>query len=219
MSVEISAKIVKELREKTGAGMMDCKKALQDAAGDFDKAIETLKQKGLASANKKAARVAAEGIVESYIHAGGKIGVMIELNCETDFVARRKEFQELARNIAMQIAACPTVEYVKLSDIPANVSENEKKTEMLKDDLGNKPQEIKEKIVEGRIQKRLKEMVLLEQPFIRDSGITIEELVKKNVATLGENIQIRRFQRFILGDGLVKKEENFSDEVEKMIKK
>ena len=144
---------------------------------------------------------------------------MIELNCETDFVARRKEFQELARNIAMQIAACPTVEYVKLSDIPANVSENEKKTEMLKDDLGNKPQEIKEKIVEGRIQKRLKEMVLLEQPFIRDSGITIEELVKKNVATLGENIQIRRFQRFILGDGLAKKEENFSDEVEKMIQK
>jgi elongation factor Ts len=219
MSVEISAKVVKELREKTGAGMMDCKKALQNAAGDFDKAIETLKQKGLASANKKADRVATEGIIESYIHAGGKIGVMIELNCETDFVARRKEFQELARNIAMQIAACPTVEYVKISDIPTDIEESEKKTEMLKDDLGNKPQEIKEKIVEGRIQKRLKEMVLLEQPFIRDTGITIEELVKKNVATLGENIQIRRFQRFILGDGLVKKEENFSDEVEKMIKK
>jgi elongation factor Ts len=219
MSVEISAKVVKELREKTGAGMMDCKKALQDAAGDFDKAIETLKQKGLASANKKAARIATEGIVESYIHAGGKIGVMIELNCETDFVARRKEFQELARNIAMQIAACPAVEYVKLSDIPTDTVENEKKTEMLKDDLGSKPKEIKEKIVEGRIQKRLKEMVLLEQPFIRDSSITIEELVKKNVATLGENIQVRRFQRFILGDGLAKKEENFSDEVEKMIKK
>jgi elongation factor Ts len=219
MSVEISAKVVKELREKTGAGMMDCKKALQDAAGDFDKAIETLKQKGLASANKKAARVATEGIVESYIHAGGKIGVMIELNCETDFVARRKEFQDLARNIAMQIAACPAVEYVKISDIPTDIAESEKKAEMLKDDLGNKPQEIKEKIVEGRIQKRLKEMVLLEQPFIRDAGITIEELVKKNVATLGENIQIRRFQRFILGDGLTKKEENFSDEVEKMIKK
>jgi elongation factor Ts len=219
MSVEISAKVVKELREKTGAGMMDCKKALQDAAGDFDKAIETLKQKGLASANKKATRVATEGIVESYIHAGGKIGVMIELNCETDFVARRKEFQELARNIAMQIAACPTVEYVKISDIPTDIAENEKKTEMLKDDLGSKPQEIKEKIVEGRIQKKLKEMVLLEQPFIRDSTITIEELVKKNVATLGENIQIRRFQRFILGDGLTKKEENFSDEVEKMMQK
>jgi elongation factor Ts len=219
MSVEISAKVVKELREKTGAGMMDCKKALQDAEGDFDKAIETLKQKGLASANKKATRVATEGIVESYIHAGGKIGVMIELNCETDFVARRKEFQELARNIAMQIAACPAVEYVKISDIPTDIAENEKKTEMLKDDLGSKPQEIKEKIVEGRIQKKLKEMVLLEQPFIRDSTITIEELVKKNVATLGENIQIRRFQRFILGDGLTKKEENFSDEVEKMIQK
>jgi elongation factor Ts len=219
MSVEISAKVVKELREKTGAGMMDCKKALQDAEGDFDKAIETLKQKGLASANKKATRVATEGIVESYIHAGGKIGVMIELNCETDFVARRKEFQELARNIAMQIAACPAVEYVKISDIPTDIAENEKKTEILKDDLGSKPQEIKEKIVEGRIQKKLKEMVLLEQPFIRDSTITIEELVKKNVATLGENIQIRRFQRFILGDGLTKKEENFSDEVEKMIQK
>lgn len=219
MSVEISAKVVKELREKTGAGMMDCKKALQDAEGDFDKAIETLKQKGLASANKKATRVATEGIVESYIHAGGKIGVMIELNCETDFVARRKEFQELARNIAMQIAACPAVEYVKISDIPTDIAENEKKTEMLKDDLGSKPQEIKEKIVEGRIQKKLKEMVLLEQPFIRDSTITIEELVKKNVATLGENIQIRRFQRFILGDGLTKKEENFSDEVEKMMQK
>jgi elongation factor Ts len=132
MSVEISAKVVKELREKTGAGMMDCKKALQNAAGDFDKAIETLKQKGLASANKKADRVATEGIIESYIHAGGKIGVMIELNCETDFVARRKEFQELARNIAMQIAACPTVEYVKISDIPTDIEESEKKTEMLK---------------------------------------------------------------------------------------
>jgi elongation factor Ts len=219
MSVEISAKVVKELREKTGAGMMDCKKALLDAEGDFEKATETLKQKGLASANKKASRIATEGIVESYIHAGGKIGVIIELNCETDFVARRQEFQELAKNIAMQIAACPNVEYVKLDEIPADVAESEKKTEMAKDDLGNKPQEIKEKIVEGRIQKRLKEMVLIEQPFIRDSNITIEELVKQNIATLGENIQIRRFERFVLGEGLQKKEENFSDEVEKMLKK
>jgi elongation factor Ts len=217
MSVEISAKVVKELREKTGAGMMDCKKALQNSEGDFDKAIETLKQKGLSSANKKATRVATEGIIESYIHAGGKLGVMIELNCETDFVARRKEFQELARNIAMQVAACPAVEYVKIADISTDIAENEKKAEMLKDDLGDKPQEIKDKIVEGRIQKRLKEMVLLEQPFIRDSSITIEDLVKKNVATLGENIQVRRFQRFVLGEGLTKKEENFSDEVEKMM--
>jgi len=219
MSVEIPAKIVKELREKTGAGMMDCKKALQDAAGDVDKATETLKQKGLASANKKATRIATEGIVESYIHAGGKLGVIIELNCETDFVARRKEFQELAKNIAMQVAACPAVEYVKITDIPTDVAENEKKIEILKDDLESKPKEIKDKIVEGRIQKRLKEMTLLEQPFIRDSNVTIEELIKKNVATLGENIQIRRFQRFILGEGLTKKEENFSDEVEKMIQK
>jgi elongation factor Ts len=219
MSVEIPAKIVKELREKTGAGMMDCKKALQDAAGDVDKATEKLKQKGLASANKKSNRVATEGIIESYIHAGGKLGVIIELNCETDFVARRKEFQELAKNIAMQVAACPAVKYVKIADVPADIAENEKKIEMLKDDLENKPKEIKEKIVEGRIQKRLKEMTLLEQPFIRDSGVTIEELIKKNVATLGENIQIRRFQRFVLGEGLTKKEENFSDEVEKMMQK
>lgn len=219
MAVEISAKVVKELREKTGAGMMDCKKALLDAEGDFEKATETLKQKGLASANKKANRIATEGIIESYIHAGGKIGVMIELNCETDFVARRQEFQELAKNIAMQVAACPNVEYVKLSDIPNEIAEQEKATEMAKDDLGNKPQEIKEKIVEGRIQKKLKEMVLIEQPYIRDSSFTIEELVKQNIAVLGENIQIRRFQRFNLGEGLEKKEENFSEEVAKMTQK
>jgi elongation factor Ts len=219
MVAEISAKIVKELREKTSAGMMDCKKALQETNGDFAKAEEALKKKGLVTAAKKSGRIATEGIVEAYIHMGGKLGILVEVNCETDFVARRSEFQELARSIAMQIAACPQVQFINAADIPAEVSEKEKKVEMAKDDLGNKPLEIKEKIVEGRIQKKLKEMVLLDQPFIRDSSITIEELVKKNISSLGENIQIRRFERFVLGEGLEKKNENFSDEVEKMMKK
>lgn len=216
MVAEISAKIVKELRDKTSAGMMDCKKALQEANGDFEKAEEALKKKGLATAAKKASRIATEGIVEAYIHMGGKLGILVEINCETDFVARRSEFQELARNIAMQIAACPQVQYINGADIPGEVAEAEKKTEMEKDDLGNKPVEIKEKIVEGRIQKKLKEMVLVDQPYIKDSSITIEELVKQNIAALGENIQIRRFERFVLGEGLEKKNEDFSAEVEKM---
>jgi len=143
--VDISAKAVKELRDKTSAGMMDCKKALQEANGDLEKAIESLKQKGLASANKKASRIASEGLIESYIHMGGKIGVIVELNCETDFVARNADFQELARNVAMQIAACPAVQFVTLEDIPRSVAEEEKQTELAKDDLANKPKEIKEK--------------------------------------------------------------------------
>ena len=219
MATEISAKIVKELRDKTSAGMMDCKKALQEADGDFAKAEEALKKKGLATADKKSDRIATEGIVEAYIHMGGKLGVLVEVNCETDFVARRPEFQELARNVAMQIAACPQVEYINIADIPPEVAEEEKKVEMGKDDLGNKPVEIKEKIVEGRIQKKLKEKALLDQVFIRDTSMTIEELVKKNIAEMGENIQIRRFEKFNLGEGLEKKDENFSDEVEKMMKR
>jgi elongation factor Ts len=219
MAIEISAKIVKELRDKTSAGMMDCKKALQEADGDFAKAEEALKKKGLATADKKSDRIATEGIVEAYIHMGGKLGVLVEVNCETDFVARRPEFQELARNVAMQIAACPQVEYINIADIPPEVAEEEKKVEMGKDDLGNKPVEIKEKIVEGRIQKKLKEKALLDQVFIRDTSMTIEELVKKNIAEMGENIQIRRFEKFNLGEGVEKKDENFSDEVEKMMKR
>jgi elongation factor Ts len=218
MAAEISAKIVKELRDKTSAGMMDCKKALQEAGGDFAKAEEALKKKGLATAAKKSGRIATEGIVEAYIHMGGKLGILVEVNCETDFVARRSEFQDLARSIAMQIAACPQVQYINSADIPPEIAEAEKKIEMEKDDLGNKPKEIKEKIVEGRIQKKLKEMVLLEQAFIRDSSMTVDDLVKKNISTLGENIQIRRFERFVLGEGLEKKNENFSAEVEKMMK-
>ncbi|MBF2056488.1 MAG: translation elongation factor Ts [Cyanobacterium sp. T60_A2020_053] len=210
---EISAKLVKELRDKTNAGMMDCKKALKENDGDMAKAMEWLRQKGITSAEKKSGRVAAEGIVESYIHTGGRIGVIVEVNCETDFVARRDDFQGLAKNIAMQIAACPNVEYIKISDIPADVVAKEKEIEMGRDDLGNKPDNIKEKIVEGRINKRLGEMCLLSQPYIRDQAITIEELITQQVASIGENIQVRRFARFVLGEGIEKEETDFAAEV------
>lgn len=210
---EISAKLVKELREKTGAGMMDCKKALLENAGDMTKAVEWLRQKGITSAEKKAGRTTAEGLVESYIHTGGRIGVLVEVNCETDFVARREEFQSLVRNVAMQIAACPNVEYVTVENIPPAIAQKEKEIEMGRDDLANKPENIKEKIVQGRIEKRLKEMALLEQPYIRDQSITVEELIKQTISQLGENIQVRRFVRFLLGEGIEKEESNFADEV------
>jgi elongation factor Ts len=210
---EISAKMVKELRDKTGAGMMDCKKALSEVSGDMEKAVEWLRQKGIASAEKKAGRVAAEGLVGSYIHTGGRVGVLVEVNCETDFVARREEFQELVRDIAMQIAACPNVEYVSTNHIPNDIVEKEKAIEMGRDDLSNKPENIREKIVVGRIEKRLKEISLMDQPYIRDQSITVEELVKQKVSQVGENIQIRRFSRFVLGEGIEKEESNFADEV------
>lgn len=209
----ISAKAVKELREKTGAGMMDCKKALTENDGDMTKSIEWLRQKGTISADKKQGRVAAEGLVESYIHTGGRIGVLVEVNCETDFVARREEFQDLVKNIAMQIAACPNVEFVKVEDIPEETVNKEKEIEMGRDDLGGKPDNIKEKIVSGRIGKRLNEISLLPQPYIRNQSITVEELVKQSIAQLGENIQVRRFVRFVLGEGIEKEESNFADEV------
>lgn len=210
---EISAKLVKELRDKTGAGMMDCKKALKENNADINKATEWLRQKGITSAEKKSGRVAAEGIIDSYIHTGGRVGVLVEVNCETDFVARREEFKALARNIAMQIAACPNVEYVSLDEIPSELSEKEKEIEMGRDDLGDKKENIKEKIVQGRIEKRLKELSLLDQPYIRDQSITVEELVKQSISQLGENIQVRRFSRFVLGEGIEKEESNFAEEV------
>lgn len=210
---EISAKVVKELREKTGAGMMDCKKALAENGGDMDKAVEWLRKKGIASAEKKAGKTAAEGLVGSYIHIGGRIGVLVEVNCQTDFVARNEAFQELVRNIAMQIAASTNVEYVKVEDIPAEIAEKEKAIEMGKDDLAGKPDNIKEKIVQGRIEKRLKELSLLDQPYIKDPNITVGELVKQNIAQLGENIQVRRFVRFVLGEGIEKEETDFAAEV------
>lgn len=305
---EISAKLVQELRQKTGAGMMDCKKALKENDGDIEKAGEWLRQKGIAKADKGAGRITAEGLVDSYIQPKGQVGVIIEVNCQTDFVARneafkalvqnlakqaaavdsvesmlaqpylqdpsvtvdqfikqiitqlgenmqvrryvnyslaeglhgivdsyihtggrvgvlvelkceseavvgREEFQTLARNMAMQIAACPNVEYVKVDDIPAEVAEKEKSIEMGRDDLGNKPENIKEKIVLGRIEKRLKEMTLVDQPYIRDQSITVEDLIKQAQTQLGEKIEVLHFVRFILGEGIEKLETNFADEV------
>ncbi|MGJ3245274.1 MAG: translation elongation factor Ts [Elainellaceae cyanobacterium] len=211
--VEISAKLVKELREKTGAGMMDCKKALQESDGDIAKAGEWLRQKGISSAEKKAGKVAAEGLVGSYIHTGGRVGVLVEVNCQTDFVARNEEFQGLVRNIAMQVAACPNVEYVRTTDIPDDIVTREKEIEMGRDDLASKPENIRAKIVDGRIGKRLSELALMDQPYIRDQSITVDELVKQTVAQLGENIQVRRFVRFVLGEGIEKEESDFAAEV------
>ncbi len=210
---QITAKLVKDLRTQSGAGMMDCKKALTETDGDMTKAMEWLRQKGIASAGKKQSRVAAEGLVDSYIHTGGRIGVLVEVNCETDFVARGDQFKELVRDIAMQIAACPNVEYIKVEDIPEAVTAKEKEIEMGRDDLAGKPDNIKEKIVEGRIGKRLKELSLLDQPYIKDQSVTVAELVTNTVAKLGENIQVRRFNRFVLGEGIEKEETNFADEV------
>jgi elongation factor Ts len=210
---EISAKLVKDLRDKTGAGMMDCKKALAESKGDITKAIEWLRQKGIASAEKKAGRTAAEGAIGSYIHTGARVGVLVEVNCETDFVARGEIFQELLRNVAMQIAACPGVEYVSVDEIPAAVAEREKGIEMGRDDLASKPEAMKVKIVEGRIGKRLKELALLEQPFIKDSGITVAEMVKQVAGKIGENIQVRRFTRYTLGEGIEVEQSDFAAEV------
>ncbi len=213
---EISAKLVKDLRDKTGAGMMDCKKALKETKGDLEKAIEWLRKKGIASAEKKSGRVAAEGSIGSYIHTGSRVGVLLELNCETDFVARGDIFQTLLKDVAMQIAACPNVEYVSLDEIPQEIVDKEKQIEMGRDDLSGKPEQIKEKIVEGRISKRLKELVLVEQPFIKDSTLTVEQLVKQIAGKIGENVRIRRFTRYTLGEGIEVKEIGFAEEVASM---
>ena len=213
---EITAKLVKELRDKTSAGMMDCKKALIENKGDMDKSIEWLRQKGIASAEKKSGRVAAEGAVGSYIHTGSRVGVLLELNCETDFVARGDLFQGLLRDLSMQVAACPSVEYVSVDQIPESTANKEKEIEMGRDDLSGKPDQIKAKIVEGRIGKRLKEMALLEQPFIKDSSINVEELVKQVAGKIGENIRVRRFTRYTLGEGIEVQGPDFAEEVASM---
>lgn len=304
---EISAKLVQQLRQKTGAGMMDCKKALKETDGDIEKGIEWLRQKGIAGATKKSDRIAAEGsvetyiepngrvgvlievnsqtdfvarneafkalaqnlakqattadtvesllaqpysedkdktveqsitetiaqlgenikvrrfvnysvsdkqgVVDSYIHTGGRVGVLVELKCESEAAAAKEDFKTLARNVAMQVAACPNVEYVSVDEIPASIVQKEKDIEMGRDDLAKKPDNIKEKIVQGRIDKRLKEMTLLDQPYIRDQSTSIEELVKQTGSSVGEKVSISRFTRYILGEGIEKKEENFADEV------
>ncbi|KJS23528.1 MAG: elongation factor Ts [Clostridiaceae bacterium BRH_c20a] len=208
----ISAGMVKELRETTGAGMMDCKKALVETNGNIEKAIEYLREKGLAAAAKKSGRIAAEGVVASYIHMGGKIGVLVEVNCETDFVAKTEKFQELARNVAMQIAASKP-EFIKKEEVPQELIEKEK--EILRAQALNegKPESIVDKMVEGRIEKYYKDVCLLEQPFIKDSDKTVSKMISEAIVEIGENINIRRFSRYELGEGIEKKKDNFADEV------
>ncbi len=212
----ITAKLVKDLRDKTGAGMMDCKKALNETDGNVDKALEWLRKKGIASAEKKSGRIAAEGSIGSYIHTGSRVGVLLELNCETDFVARGDIFQSLLKDVSMQVAACPNVEYVSIDEIPKAVRDKEKQIEMGRDDLSGKPEQIKEKIVEGRIAKRLNELVLLSQPYIKDSSLTVEDLVKQAAAKIGENIKVRRFTRYTLGEGIETNQMDFAEEVASM---
>lgn len=179
--------------------MMDCKKALSETGGDLEKAQEYLRKKGLSTADKKSSRLAAEGRIGSYIH-DSRIGVLIEVNCETDFVGRGETFKELVDDLAMQVAACPQVQYVSIDEIPESTVNKEKELEMQREDLKNKPENIREKIVEGRVSKRLGELVLLEQPFIKDDSVLVKDLVKQTVAALGENIKVRRFVRFTLGE-------------------
>ncbi|MGI5908631.1 MAG: translation elongation factor Ts [Christensenellales bacterium] len=208
----VTAASVKELRDKTGAGMMDCKKALVETGGDMDKAVDLLREKGLAAAAKRADRIAAEGVVESYIHMGGKIGVLVEINCETDFVARTDEFKELARDVAMQIAAS-SPKFISREEVPQ--AEIEKEKEILRAQAINegKPEKIADRMVEGRIGKYYKEVCLMEQPFIKDTDMTVTDLINEKTVKIGEKISIRRFARFALGEGLDKREDNFAEEV------
>ena len=202
---EITAKMVQELREKTGAGMMDCKRALSESGGDFAKAEEYLRKKGLASAAKKASRAATEGAVASYIHMGGKIGVLVEVNCETDFVARTEGFQVLVKDVAMQIAAAAP-QWVRREDVPAEIVAKE--LEIFKAQVRDqkKPEAILEKIAQGKLEKFYEQACLLEQPFVRDDKKKVQDVIAEAVARIGENIQVRRFARFQLGEGLEKKQ-------------
>ncbi len=212
----ITAEMVKQLRERTGVGMMDCKKALTEANGDVDKAIEILREKGLAAASKKAGRIAAEGLVESYIHGNGRIGVLIEINTETDFAASNEDFKAFVKDVAMQIAAAKP-EYIRREEVPAEMVEKEKEILTAQARNEGKPEKIIQKMVEGRIDKYYKEICLLEQAFIKDPDKTVQQLLNEKITTIGENINIRRFVRFERGEGIAKKEENFADEVMKQI--
>ncbi|TCW37357.1 translation elongation factor Ts [Laceyella sacchari] len=214
----ITAAMVKELREKTGAGMMDCKKALTETGGDMNKAIEYLREKGIAKAEKKSDRIAAEGIVESYIHAGGRIGVLVEVNCETDFVAKNEDFRQFVKDVAMQIAAM-SPKYVRREEIPQE--EIEKEREILRQQAlqEGKPANIVDKMVEGRLTKHFKEICLVDQAFVKDSDKTIDQVTKELIARIGENINIRRFVRFEMGEGLEKRQDNFVEEVMAQVKK
>ncbi|AHF09610.1 MULTISPECIES: translation elongation factor Ts [Dehalobacter] len=213
---EVTSSQVKELRERTGAGMMDCKKALTECNADMDKAIDFLREKGLAAAAKKEGRIAAEGTVEAYIHGGGRIGVLLELNCETDFVSRGDEFKQLTKDIAMQIAAAKPL-YVNKEDVPADVVAHEKEIFRAQALNEGKPEKIVDKMVDGRIEKFYKEVCLVEQPFIKDPDVLVKDLIMAKIAKIGEKIAIRRFTRYELGEGIEKRQDNFADEVMKEI--
>jgi len=212
----ITASMVKEIREITGAGMLDCKKALVEANGDIKEGVKILRKKGIAKAAKKAGRIASEGAITSYIH-GGRIGVLVEINTETDFAAKNSEFVEFTKDVAMQIAASKPI-YVKREDVPEELITNEKEILSAQAKNEGKPEKIIDKMVEGRIDKFYKEICLLEQPFIRDKDVTINELLTEKISRIGENIVIRRFERFELGEGIEKKAENFAEEVAKQLK-
>ena len=219
---QITAALVKELRDMTGAGMMDAKKALVEVDGDIQKAVDFLREKGLAAAAKKAGRIAAEGVVASYIHGGGRIGVLVEVNCETDFVAKTDDFQALCKDVAMQIAAAnPT--YLKREDVPADIIEHEKAVLMeqakveaeedVKAGRKPKPEAVLEKMVAGRVEKFYKENCLLEQVFIKDGEKTVQAMINEAIAKIGENINVRRYVRYALGEGIEKKQDDFVAEV------
>jgi len=217
---EITAAAVKQLREKTGAGMMECKNALVEAGGNEEKAVDILRERGLASAKKREGRIAAEGIVGSYIHMGGKVGVLVELNCETDFVARGEEFQQLVKDIAMHVAAAEP-RYVSREEIPASVLDKEREIAraQAKNDpkMANKPEQVIEKIVEGRLNKYYEETVLLDQPFVKAPEKTVGELVTEKVAKTGERIAVRRFTRYKMGEGLERRTDDFGGEVASLL--
>ncbi|MCK4606225.1 MAG: translation elongation factor Ts [candidate division Zixibacteria bacterium] len=195
----ISAKMVKELRDKTGAGMMDCKKALTEAGGDYEKAVKVLREKGIAKAAKREGRVTAEGVIASYVHPGDKLGVMVEINCETDFVARTEKFNTFARDVAMHIAAIAPV-CVSREDLDESLLENEREVYRQQALNEDKPEKVVDRIVDGKLEKYIAEIVLLEQPFVRDNDKTVLDLLKEMISTLGENINIKRFVRFRLGE-------------------
>ncbi len=217
---DITASAVKALREKTGAGMMECKNALTEAGGNEEQAIEHLRKRGLASAKKKEGRIAAEGAVGSYIHMGGKVGVLVEVNCETDFVARTEEFQMLVKDIAMHIAAAEP-RYVTRGELPADALDKEREIAraQAKNDPknANKPDQVIDKIVEGRLNKFYEEAVLLDQPFVKDPAKTIQDLLTEKIASIKENITVRRFSRYKMGEGIAKRDDDFGGEVAALV--
>lgn len=213
----ITASMVKELRTRTGVGMMDCKKALTEANGDMEKAVDILREKGLSKVAKKAGRIAAEGIVGSYIHGNGRIGVLVEVNCETDFVAQTEGFHALVKDIAMQIAAANPL-YVSREEVPADVISHEKEVYRQEALNEGKPEKIVDRMVEGRVEKYFKEVCLLDQPFIKDGDKTINDVVLEATVKMGEKVSIRRFTRYQLGEGIEKKQENFAAEIASMVK-